>query len=174
MVTLNESLSALMDGEAAGEEIELALARMKDDAALRRTWDTYHLIGDTLRGHGGADLAARVARGLAAEPTVLAPGSLGVSPRRAAWYAAAAAGLAAVALVAWTALPLVQPPVPTSTAEPGTPLLPVAADTPQAPAAATVEPPCRNPGLEGTPRAAGAPAGSAEAGCDRPAYAPTR
>lgn len=132
MVTLNESLSALMDGEAAGEELELALARMKDDAGLRRCWDAYHVVGDALRGHAGAGIAARVSRRLADEPTVLAPRSSRYSPRRVAGYAAsAAASVAAVALVAWTALPLLQPQPRTSDgAGAGVPILSVAAIAP--------------------------------------------
>jgi sigma-E factor negative regulatory protein RseA len=132
MVTPSESLSALMDDEAGGKELELALARMKDDAALRRSWDAYHLLGDALRGHAGADIAARVSRRLADEPTVLAPRAFGYATRRVAGYAAsAAASVAAVALVAWTALPLLQPQPPTTDrAGAVAPIVPVAASAP--------------------------------------------
>ena len=124
---MKEKLSALMDGEWADEDLAV-IARVRDDAELCRAWDAYHLIGDTLRGHAGADLAARVSRRLAAEPTVLAP------PRpatgRIAWYAmSAAASVAAVALVAWTALPLIPPRQPlTAGTAASAPFVPIAAN----------------------------------------------
>jgi negative regulator of sigma E activity len=138
MVSMNETLSAVIDGEWVGDELALGLARMNQDAALRSVWDTYHLIGDALRGHTGGDVAARVGRRLAEEPTVLAPRSLRSSPRLAAWYAAAAS-VAAVALVAWIALPLMRPlPPMNAAAGAGAPILPVAATAPvSAPETAT-------------------------------------
>lgn len=107
---MKEKLSALVDGEASGEDLEPRLARLKGDAELRRAWDTYHLIGDALRGDIGADLCARVSARLAGEPVLLAPRRHAALPDRAARYAlSAAAVVAAVALVIWTALPLMRP-----------------------------------------------------------------
>jgi sigma-E factor negative regulatory protein RseA len=64
------------------------------------------LIGDAMRGHTAPDVAQRVQQRLAAEPTVLAPRAAEPRRRRAAWYALSmAASVAAVALVAWMALP---------------------------------------------------------------------
>jgi negative regulator of sigma E activity len=129
MVSMSEQLSALIDGESGGEDLAVMLARVKDNAGLRAAWDAYHVIGDALRGHAGPDLAARVSRRLAEEPTVVAPRrTLIRAPQRVAWYAmSAAASVAAVALVAWTAVPLIRPlPGMTAGDVPGVPILPVA------------------------------------------------
>ncbi len=106
---MKDGISAFMDGElddrTAGELIDL-LGR--DEAALD-AWRAYHLIGDTLRDGRllSAGFTARVARQLAAEPTVLAPRRLQSQPRT--WYALAASG-AAVALVGWLAFAPQQAP----------------------------------------------------------------
>ncbi|HEX6321897.1 MAG TPA: sigma-E factor negative regulatory protein [Burkholderiales bacterium] len=107
---MRDRISEFMDGElgdqAAGGVIE-ALGR--DDEA-RDAWRTYHLIGDTLRDSTllSAGFTVRVARQLAAEPTVVAPGRLRPQPRT--WYALAAS-VAAVALVGWLAFAPQQSPV---------------------------------------------------------------
>jgi sigma-E factor negative regulatory protein RseA len=99
-----------MDGElddrAAGEVIDV-LGR--DEQALD-TWRTYHLIGDALRDSRllSAGFTARVARQLATEPAVLAPGRLQSQPRT---RYALAASVAAVALVGWLAFAPQQSPV---------------------------------------------------------------
>jgi sigma-E factor negative regulatory protein RseA len=134
---MKDRLSALMDGELPEEEFDVLVPRVGADAELRGAWDAYHLVGDALRGYFGADLAAGVARRLREEPTVLAPRpSSRQGAGRVAWYAmSAAAGLLAVALVVWTALPLVRPqPQLTADAAASAPIVPVAAST-AAPAA---------------------------------------
>ena len=101
---MREKLSALVDGELGGEDVRTHLARLKTDRELRAAWSTYHLIGDALRGHLGPELIEHVATRLREEPTVRAPRAVPVT--RAAWFAmSAAAGVAAVALVVWTASP---------------------------------------------------------------------
>jgi negative regulator of sigma E activity len=133
MVSRSEELSALVDGELSEDELAVTLARVEHDTALRAAWDAYHVIGDALRGHAGSDLAARVSRRLADEPTVVAPRrTLIRAPQRVAWYAiSAAAGAAAVALVVWTAVPLVQPqPRLTAGEVPAAPIVPVVASAP--------------------------------------------
>ena len=64
-----EKLSALMDGEALDNEVISALSK---DATLQRSWESYHLIRDTLRGDVGEtvhfDIAARVAAAIEQEP----------------------------------------------------------------------------------------------------------
>jgi len=103
---MNERISALMDGEVEESELTGELVRLRTNADLRRTWDTYHLIGDTLRGHGAPALAARVSERLANEPTVLAPQRRRARRGRIIQFGfSAAAGLAGIALVAWLALP---------------------------------------------------------------------
>jgi len=106
---MKENLSALIDDELDGEDLGPHLARLKDNVELRHAWDTYHLIGDALRGHLSADFSGRVAARLAEEPVVLAPRQRIVARPRVVRYAmSAAAGVAAVALVGWTALPLMR------------------------------------------------------------------
>ncbi len=100
-----ERISALIDGEFEEADLSRELSRLKGDPVTRETWDTYHLIGDALRGHFGANLCTAVAGRLKAEPTVLAPNRATKAASTVAWYAlSAAASLAAVALVAWMAL----------------------------------------------------------------------
>jgi sigma-E factor negative regulatory protein RseA len=97
-----ELLSAWMDGEAA-DDVLAGLASEKG----RQTWDTYHLIGDTLRN---ADLAitpsatfrARLAHALEAELPIVAP-----SGRRSPLRKGISGLVAAVAVV--TVLWLAQP-----------------------------------------------------------------
>jgi sigma-E factor negative regulatory protein RseA len=104
---MKERLSALIDGELSGEEFARHVGRLGSDAGLRNAWDTYHLIGDALRGDISAEIASRVVARLRDEPTVLAPRRAAVSFRRLSWYAmSAAAGIAAITLVVWTAAPL--------------------------------------------------------------------
>jgi len=102
---MKEQLSALIDGDVC-DDVQAHLTRLGSDADFRRAWDTYHLIGDALRGDVSPNLCARVAARLRAEPTVLAPRRGHGALRRTAWYSlSAAAGVAAVALVVWTTLP---------------------------------------------------------------------
>lgn len=106
---MNERISALMDGEVDEPELAQDLVHLRSNGDLRRSWDTYHLIGDTLRGHAAPALAAKVSQRLASEPTVLAP-QRRVPRRKIAQLAfSAAAGAAGVALVAWLALPGLTP-----------------------------------------------------------------
>mgnify|MGYP001171348981 FL=1 len=103
-----ERISAFMDGEIEASEITGQVRRMKEDLRLRAVWDTYHLIGDTLRGEKiglSPDFNAKLGARLAQEPTILAPHSrtpLQTSARRFALPVAASLG--GVALVAWLAL----------------------------------------------------------------------
>jgi len=88
-----ETVSAWMDGESASD--------WPDDlgsAAGRRTWDTYHLIGDVLRTTDlslkpSAVFHARLSEALAREPAMIA------RPRRIR-IKLSASGLAAALLVA--------------------------------------------------------------------------
>lgn len=45
-----ENLSALVDGELAGDQLRFMLRRMDGHAQLRSSWSRYHLIGDGVRG----------------------------------------------------------------------------------------------------------------------------
>ncbi len=103
-----EKISAFMDGEIDGSEAGGQVTRLKEDPHLRAAWDTYHLIGDTLRGEKlslSRDFTANVSARLANEPTVLAPHNrapLRATVRRFALPVAASVG--GMALVAWLAV----------------------------------------------------------------------
>jgi sigma-E factor negative regulatory protein RseA len=107
---VKDQISALLDGELDEVEARRLIERLKVQPELRRTWDDYHLIGDALRGHLGRDVSAAVTARLAAEAVVLAPRPKTATAQRVArWSLSVAAGLAAVALVAWMALPVYGP-----------------------------------------------------------------
>lgn len=122
-----ELVSALADGQLAGEELSAGLSAAVNDAAAREAWQAYHLIGDVLRS---SDLAAgtapsvfmsRLSQRLASEPTpralVLAPHDAPLASDQAdrsirpandpvfRWKVAAGlASVAAVAAVGWQLL----------------------------------------------------------------------
>src|SRR5258708_17571589 len=101
---MKERVWGLIEGEVQSRDCQAHLGRLRTDADLRRAWDAYHLIGDALRGHVGADLTDRVVARLQEEPTVLAPQRKVTAASRLAWYAmSAAASVAAVTLVVLTA-----------------------------------------------------------------------
>lgn len=108
----HEQISRLMDGEVDASEMDGLCELIKGDAAMA-TWTYYHTIGDALRGETAVtrSVGAAVARQLAAEPTVLAPrryiASRGAASRAASWAWAAAASVAAVTVVGWTAYSLI-------------------------------------------------------------------
>jgi len=108
---VREKLSALVDGELRSGDFETHLGRLRTDRELRGAWNTYHLIGDALRGYLGPEITDRVVARLRDEPTVLVPRVARF--KRFSWYAMpAAAGIAAVALVVWTASPMWRAPEP--------------------------------------------------------------
>jgi sigma-E factor negative regulatory protein RseA len=99
-----ERISSLMDGELDAHQAGQELARLKNDPETLASWETYHLIGDAMRGDCvvSRQFSARLHERLAAEPTVLAPRRS--APRRVSAYAwSAAASFSAVALVGWMA-----------------------------------------------------------------------
>jgi len=101
-----ERISAFMDGEVEGQEAAAQLARIKGDPALRQTWDTYHLIGDAMRGDGALSprFMGRFHEALAEEPTVLAPMPMRSRQRAVRIALSMAASIGGVALVGWLAL----------------------------------------------------------------------
>jgi sigma-E factor negative regulatory protein RseA len=109
-MVMNEDLSRLMDGELPDSDVDRVVGLCRSGELLQ-AWACYHLIGDTLRGSRDASpaLGRRFAQALAAEPTVLAPRR--AAPRAvASWTWAAAASIAAVSVVGWTAVSLTQTP----------------------------------------------------------------
>lgn len=107
-----ERLSAVMDGEADDAAVNAVCRAWRDDADLRATWHSYHLVGDVMRSQElsrqpahDAEFLQRLRARLASEPVVLAPQPVhrpGPAPRAAAlrrWMTpgAIAAGFVAVA-----------------------------------------------------------------------------
>ena len=101
---MNENISRLMDGECDEAEIEALCGELKRPDAFA-TWSCYHAIGDVLRGQRAevTGFCARFSARIAQEPTVLAPRPR-INSRSASWALAAAATVAAVSVVGWTAL----------------------------------------------------------------------
>lgn len=103
-----DGISALMDGELDEHPARDVIAKLKADSELRERWETYHLIGDALKGEpmlSSAGFSAAFAERLAAEPTILAPKRSTLTPRRVTTYAlSAAASVSAAALVVWVAM----------------------------------------------------------------------
>lgn len=106
--TARQRISAAMDGHATTAELEAACSAWRADGDARRTWHTYHLIGDVLRSDELASTPAvdeaflqRLRQRLAGEPVALTRQPVLRSPQaRWPWaVAAAAAGFAAVAAV---------------------------------------------------------------------------
>ncbi len=100
-----EKISALMDGEAGGQEAHQAMLRLKDAGDARETWAAYHLIGDVMRGDvlPAFDVSQRVAAALAQEPTVMAPQRSLRAGRPLTYALSAAASISAIAVVGWMA-----------------------------------------------------------------------
>lgn len=108
---MNQRISDLMDGELAASERDPAWKAVVADAESRQAWETYHLIGDCLRGEAvtrscaGGDSTARIFAKLADEPTVLAPrrgavDAIGSRTRVALAMAASVATLGVVGVIA--------------------------------------------------------------------------
>ena len=144
---MKNEISALIDGELGSGAVDGCLRRLKQENDLSQTWHDYHLIGDVLRGEISPSLDARFARRLAAEPTILAPRPV-VAANGSRWSSAlsAVAGIAAVAVAAWVALPQTDVvPAPVSIAS--------TAPTTSAPAPASSPRPAE--GVSGVPVAVG-------------------
>ena len=121
-----EKISALMDGELAGQDAHQALLRLGDAPEARESWATYHLIGDMMRGGTAPafDVTARVAGALREEPTVLAPRRSSRSAKPLTYALSAAASVSAIAVVGWMAFSTgntVNPPVEVARAVPAVP-----------------------------------------------------
>ena len=107
---MNEDVSRLMDGELDDDAaVDRALAALRRDQGAD-AWACYHVIGDAMRGNApmSPGFSRRLSAALAAEPTVLAPVRRVAHPATFAW--AAAATVAAVAVVGWTAVSLTDAP----------------------------------------------------------------
>jgi len=76
-VNHKELLSALVDGELTGEELDLALNILQTDEQARQQWQRYQLASDVLHGHNlvshSADLTASISSAVAGEPLLTTP-----------------------------------------------------------------------------------------------------
>lgn len=74
-----ETISALVDGEASEDELDAILSQLEGDAELQNAWNRYHLISETLHNNltNSVDPAfhQRISAALEDEPTTLAPRS---------------------------------------------------------------------------------------------------
>lgn len=75
--SVDEQISALMDGELSEREFPGVLEHLRKNPELAGRWQRYHLIRDALHGtlpeHVDVDLSARIRDALRDEPVVLAP-----------------------------------------------------------------------------------------------------
>ena len=72
---MKEQISALMDNDLALEDAEYLMTALKANGEASKSWATYHLIGDVMRGNKVLrhDMTASIMQEIAKQPTVLAP-----------------------------------------------------------------------------------------------------
>jgi sigma-E factor negative regulatory protein RseA len=72
---LKEQISALMDNDLALEDAEYLMTALNANGEAAKSWATYHLIGDVMRGNKVLrhDTTASIMQEIAKQPTVLAP-----------------------------------------------------------------------------------------------------
>ena len=100
---MTQDISSLMDGELAPHEAERAIRAVCTSREAAHTWQTYHLIGEVLRGDmpHPTSTAQRVLKALESEPAIIA------RPRRILETSfgrvalAAAASVATIGVVGW-------------------------------------------------------------------------
>jgi sigma-E factor negative regulatory protein RseA len=123
------ALSVWMDDEAHDADLDWP-DRLKKSATDRERWETWHLIGDVMRGALplSDDFGVRFAQRLAAEPTILAPRAHWLNGRA---MASIAAGVFVVAgaVTLWSQNPQGSPAVQTLAQALKPPVRQVAANT---------------------------------------------
>jgi sigma-E factor negative regulatory protein RseA len=103
---MKSEISAFMDGELAGAELEPVLGALREDGEAVAAWRVYHLIGDALHGPAapGGHCISRIRARLEKEPALIGtlPADI-VAAQRPRWFvpSAIAASLSAIALVGW-------------------------------------------------------------------------
>lgn len=101
-MTLEEKISAMIDGELDAAELAQVLDAIRGDSRLRELYGRYCLAQAGLHNELGPDIAERVRIRLEAEPTVIAPGVIrtpaGDRARKFAAGIAIAASVAAVSV----------------------------------------------------------------------------
>jgi len=88
---LKEQISALMDDDLALEDAEYLMTALKANGEAAKSWATYHLIGDVIRGNKilRHDMTASIMQEIAKQPTVLAPKSRLAKNKQVVWSVAA-------------------------------------------------------------------------------------
>ncbi len=135
---MNDKISTLLDGELDREEAIATIRHLGADAQRRATWDSYHLIGDVLRGEDLGEMARRrkstevLFAKLAAEPTVIAPAAIHQARRQsktriAMAMAASIVTVSAIAVIAMKQQSGVVAPVQMVQQNPPQAIVPVAA-----------------------------------------------
>ena len=72
---MKSKVSALMDGELDQHDVSNVIEAVRKDDNLQEEWETYHLIGDTLRQSSrlSMNISSSVSQKLKTEPTILSP-----------------------------------------------------------------------------------------------------
>lgn len=103
-----ERISALMDGELDSRERSIAIENMEVDPETMRSWQRYHIIGDTMRNTMPStvkpDLAEKLNKMLENEPAILALKSKRWPGNKINNYVKPLAGLAIAASVTAVAI----------------------------------------------------------------------
>ena len=88
---MKEQISALMDNDLALEDVEYLMTALKANGEAAKSWATYHLIGDVMRGNKVLrhDMTASIMQEIAKQPTVLAPKPSLVKNKQVAFSVAA-------------------------------------------------------------------------------------
>ncbi len=93
-----------MDGEVGKQDASCIIEVLRRDDELRMEWQTFHLIGDTLRQSSklSTDVSQRVSQQLITEPTVLSPRTSTIlKPQKYKVFAASIAASIVVVFSAW-------------------------------------------------------------------------
>lgn len=85
-----ETISALVDGEASESELGSILTQLESDRELQGSWHRYNLISDALHNNLTSRVAPafhkRISAALEDEPTILAPRKSRRSPLSMPWF----------------------------------------------------------------------------------------
>lgn len=104
---MEESISALVDGEVSEMELHRVLKATETDAAARQTWSRYQLISAAVRNDAPAmpqiDLSAAIREALDAEE----PLQVAAPARRASWWQGVSGNFAKVGVAASVAAVMV-------------------------------------------------------------------
>lgn len=104
-VIVKEQISALMDDDLDLENAEHVFKSIKSGGEAEKSWSTYHLIGDVLRGNDvlSRDFTSKIMKEISNQPAVLAPNIL-ISNIKFPAVWSVAASVVAVMIVGFMAL----------------------------------------------------------------------